>query len=905
MATTPLSSTQWTVAHSEEFDPFYQEDSSECPRSFNSPLMKGVEVNKIQFTQATVASFFSNGTKVEDLAKELATGQVLPSDIPPIRILSYQNRFWSLDNRRLRAFKNGFVHTINAINVSLNDPLIAKEFWRKKNNKSVENGGIIRKKDNELPYHKRFEQGIFIFNKHVLNWSLEQINESSGDQKSALPHRFTDRTHYYTSFEPLIFEEVRALIKSGLSLKKEEQFQASLVSLKQAKNPTNPSEIQFKPLVQQEVKAGDVFLIQYKSDESLRIIALANYSPFDPLGQTLLLKVIVDEHLKITFESAFNPGQAWLFTKLGSIITLQRMFDACKVCLKHEETLLERDIVLGKSQTPLAQKEAVIENSFLSKLNDSQKSAVLKFLELTEGMFLIQGPPGTGKTTTIIQLIAALQFKKEKAIICAPSNKGIQVLAEGYTKLYPHAPVVLISAEEKLPSNTKLKSIFLDSWLTYRLKSIDQIISRLWNLQPEEIFKDPSFNIRQSLQRRIKELDDDIVQLSQETTPYSISHLSKLEDNCSMIRKGFSDLSRLMIELQKHTTEQKITEWISKARKTLNATAGDVTRLKESMSLVKEEEILQSAHIIFATLSASGQHRVKEAQSIDTLIVDEAGQAIEAETLIPMKINPKKCLLIGDIQQLSPIVASQEGERLKFGRSLMERLIKDCEQPFSMLTTQYRMHPEISQWPSQKYYQKKLENDPNWKSPLKELRNFPLAPYAFINISGTESRDSSRSIYNRAEVDAVAHIISSLSKKYLVNVEKSVTVLSFYSAQVEKIHQALVSIRLENVKVTTIDGFQGGESEIVIISCVRSNHKGEIGFLQDSKRLNVAFTRAKYSLIILGNEHTLDLGDVGEAIKDAKTRNRFFSESVLKTLDWKKRKEFQNDRGAHKKTKYK
>ena len=146
-----------------------------------------------------------------------------------------------------------------------------------------------------------------------------------------------------------------------------------------------------------------------------------------------------------------------------------------------------------------------------------------------------------------------------------------------------------------------------------------------------------------------------------------------------------------------------------------------------------EAELLKHSQIVFATLSVSGQQRLKNIGSVDTLVVDEAGQAVEVETLIALRVNPKKCLLIGDIQQLPATVISQDAEKLKFGRSMMERLIKDCEQPFFRLKIQYRMHPEISSWPSRQYYQNELVNHESVCSEqyvIKEMGNSsPFLPH--------------------------------------------------------------------------------------------------------------------------------------------------------------------------------
>ncbi len=148
---------------------------------------------------------------------------------------------------------------------------------------------------------------------------------------------------------------------------------------------------------------------------------------------------------------------------------------------------------------------------------------------------------------------------------------------------------------------------------------------------------------------------------------------------------------------------------------------------------------------------------------VNALVVDEAGQAIEAETLIPLVTKPKKCLLIGDTNQFPATVISQKAAKLGFDRSLMWRLLKDCRQPYSMLTTQYRMHPEIRLWPSKQYYQSRITDSNEIASgkraciTTKEIPSF-IAPYSFIHIEGQETKIG-RSFRNQQEADSIITIL--------------------------------------------------------------------------------------------------------------------------------------------------
>ena len=272
------------------------------------------------------------------------------------------------------------------------------------------------------------------------------------------------------------------------------------------------------------------------------------------------------------------------------------------------------------------------------------------------------------------------------------------------------------------------------------------------------------------------------------------------------------------------------------------------------------------------------------------MIIDEAGQALEAETLIAFQTKPKKCLLVGDTKQHPATVNSKLSETLNFNRSLLSRVIEDCQQHYSLLNEQYRMHPEISIWPSQKYYDNQLKNAPNTLEAsyaleaLREAEPF-LGPYAFIDVPGKEEQGKSHSLFNTAESDAIVNVVTYLAKKYQIDVVKQVGVITFYKAQAENLSEKLKP-HYPNINVQTVDGFQGGENDIIIISFVRENLDEKIGFLSDFRRLNVALTRARHALLMFGHRQTLENSkqDVAELIQNAVERNKVFPYQTMSLL---------------------
>ena len=274
--------------------------------------------------------------------------------------------------------------------------------------------------------------------------------------------------------------------------------------------------------------------------------------------------------------------------------------------------------------------------------------------------------------------------------------------------------------------------------------------------------------------------------------------------------------------------------------------------------------------------------------------MDEAAQATEPETLIPLTLQPSKVLLAGDPQQLSTTLTSMAASRAGFGRPLLSRLMVDCARPASLLTVQYRMDPQISQFPNGQFYGGALVDSEGVRArgPAPWSGDSWLGPCTFIDINGSgarsganggaESRDAGGSKLNRPEAEAVARIVARFHQHGLSLADSSqLRVITFYSAQVRTIRSALRASRMAGagaVSVHTVDGSQGAEADVVVVSFVRSNPRGAIGFLSDAKRLNVALTRPRRSLVMVGDADTLSKagGAVGALLASMRTRGLIF-----------------------------
>ncbi|XP_009349620.2 NFX1-type zinc finger-containing protein 1 homolog [Pyrus x bretschneideri] len=299
---------------------------------------------------------------------------------------------------------------------------------------------------------------------------------------------------------------------------------------------------------------------------------------------------------------------------------------------------------------------------------------------------------------------------------------------------------------------------------------------------------------------------------------------------------------------------------------------------------------LAKACLIFCTASSSARLHTEGMVPLELLFIDEAAQLKECESIIPLQLSGlRHAILIGDEKQLPAMVKSQISEEAEFGRSLFERLVLLGHEKH-LLDVQYRMHPSISLFPKMEFYDNQILDGPNVNETSYNkcfLDGKMYGSYSFINIAnGKEERDRVRSLKNVAEVAVVYEIVSSLYKEFTrTKMKVSVGVISPYTAQVNAIQERVkeyseVSTGSDfSVSVRSVDGFQGGEEDLIIISTVRCNRKGSVGFLSNHQRANVVLTRARHCLWILGHESTLINSNSiwKKLILDAKKRECFFN----------------------------
>ena len=289
------------------------------------------------------------------------------------------------------------------------------------------------------------------------------------------------------------------------------------------------------------------------------------------------------------------------------------------------------------------------------------------------------------------------------------------------------------------------------------------------------------------------------------------------------------------------------------AHRDINKNYREIRELEQRIT----DDVLASAEVLCTTNIGAG-HFTLSHRKFSIVLIDEATQATEPSALVPIVKGARQLILVGDHRQLPPTVTSQRAEEGGLDIPLFERLLSNGL-PAHMLTTQYRMHPTIREFPSARFYENRLEDGcsssdrppvagflwPDWDKPV-----------AFVPVHGAEIEEevgSSRS--NMDEAATVIQIVNDLLSPGDLSPE-DIGVISPYAGQVRLI-RTMIDGEIEGLEVKSVDGYQGREKEIIVLSTVRANEAGKVGFLSNYRRLNVALTRAKRGLIVVGDDRTL------------------------------------------------
>ncbi|KAF8779693.1 hypothetical protein HU200_002445 [Digitaria exilis] len=298
-----------------------------------------------------------------------------------------------------------------------------------------------------------------------------------------------------------------------------------------------------------------------------------------------------------------------------------------------------------------------------------------------------------------------------------------------------------------------------------------------------------------------------------------------------------------------------------------------------------EASFANEAEIVFTTVSSSGRKLFSRlTHGFDMVVIDEAAQASEVGVLPPLALGAARCVLVGDPQQLPATVISKAAGTLLYSRSLFERF-QQAGCPTILLSVQYRMHPQIREFPSKYFYQGRLtDSESVIKLPDEAYyRDALMAPYIFYDMShGREShRGGSSSYQNIHEAQFALRLYDHLQKFLKANGGKKVSVgiITPYKLQLKCLQREFKDVMSteegKDIYINTVDAFQGQERDVIIMSCVRASNHG-VGFVADIRRMNVALTRARRALWVVGNANALmQSEDWAALIADAKARKCF------------------------------
>lgn len=284
----------------------------------------------------------------------------------------------------------------------------------------------------------------------------------------------------------------------------------------------------------------------------------------------------------------------------------------------------------------------------------------------------------------------------------------------------------------------------------------------------------------------------------------------------------------------------------------------------KALKRATEREISQSADVICCTCVGAGDPRLSNFRFRQVLI-DESTQAMEPECLIPLVLGAKQVVLVGDHCQLGPVIMCKKAARAGLAQSLFERLVLLGVKPIR-LQVQYRMHPALSEFPSNSFYEGTLQNGVTVNERQSSGIDFPWPVpnrpmFFYVQLGQEEISASGTSYLNRTEAANVEKIVTTFLRSGVV--PSQIGVITPYEGQRAYIvnymsrNGALRQQLYKEIEVASVDSFQGREKDYIILSCVRSNEHQGIGFLNDPRRLNVALTRARYGIVILGNPKVL------------------------------------------------
>lgn len=464
---------------------------------------------------------------------------------------------------------------------------------------------------------------------------------------------------------------------------------------------------------------------------------------------------------------------------------------------------------------------------------------------------------------------AANQQRPKKLLVCAPSNAAVDELVlrlkAGITTVGGKTRKINVLRLGRSDAiNAAVKDVTLDELVRARLEGDNT--------------RDKAKADRDKLHEEAAKIKEELAELRPR-----LEQSRGLDDPVmsSTLSRQFDELKRKQLQIGKQIDANK-------------DSGNSIAREMEMRRRQVQQEILNSAHVLCATLSGSGHEMFRNLDvEFETVIIDEAAQCVELSALIPLKYGCCKCILVGDPKQLPPTVLSQSAARFGYDQSLFVRMQQNHPKSVHLLDMQYRMHPEISLFPSKEFYESQLQDGQDMLQ-LRQAswhKNTLFGPYRFFDVQGVQEKGrKGQSLINTRELDVAMEMYDRFKRENQdCDLTRKIGIITPYKAQLFELRRRFQARYGENItdiiEFNTTDAFQGRECDIIIFSCVRASATGGIGFMTDIRRMNVGLTRAKSSLWVLGDSRALVQGEFWrKLILDAQARDRYTKGDIISML---------------------
>ncbi|KAK0221815.1 SEN1 N terminal-domain-containing protein [Armillaria fumosa] len=722
-----------------------------------------------------------------------------------------------------------------------------------------------READAQRRLSARMNPDVSGLHRALLSWDYSHqgpVPPGENLRPMRVPDNFTDPTHYGRVFGPLLLYELWAQIED--TKQNALEFYSCTISARSHSDAWVDIEAAIQEGVRKDwyLMENDVVLL-HSREGNKSVMAKASGSKQSSSGLACRLRVVADGN-----DHGLQINTVWKLAKLFSLSTIHREYSALVTLPYYDnvDTILRPQLAPPPSVDP----KDIQRTMQLYQVNEPQAAAIESALK-TEGFVLIQGPPGTGKTSTICGLIAASISRRPrpiahpgrppplvpKILLCAPSNAAIDEivyrLKEGYRgSQKTSSPIKIVRTGAINSISPTVKDVSLDALVDEKLGGTVQPLkdmenqlaalqTELANIKEQRVLKQTELNSVSDNVARKHSLEGEIRELNNRRT--AISH--RLDSAKDQRRSD----SRLMDTNRRRATD----------------------------------EVMAEVDVICTTLSGAGHRDMAQQITFDMVIIDEAAQAIELSSLIPLKYRCTRCVMVGDPQQLPPTVLSTEATKYMYNQSLFVRLQRSRPEAVHLLSIQYRMHPEISRLPSRLFYDGRLLDGPSMDEktfqPWHTSSRFGI--YKFFNVvNSREEGTKGKSFKNSSEARVVRALYSRLIKQFKDKKDIRVGIITPYRGQLlelGRLFEEEFGRDISNkVAFNTVDGFQGQEKDVIILSCVRAGPGvTSVGFLADVRRMNVALTRAKSSVFIVGHAPTLERSNKfwTQIIVDARERS--------------------------------